>query len=40
MVEFAISFLEPGGNSGQNVQIFFYINSNCVFSMTLKKKIP
>ena len=32
-IVFAISFLEPRGNSEQNgyVQILFYINSICVF---------
>ena len=32
-IGFAISFLEPGGNSEQSgdVQTFVYINSNCVF---------
>ena len=36
-IEFSISFLEPGGNSEQNCndQIFFYINSNCVFFKTI-----
>ena len=36
-IEFMISFLAPGGNSEQkgNVQILFYINSNCVFSKTI-----
>ena len=35
--EFAISFLEPGRNSEQNgnVQLFFIIHSNCVFSKTI-----
>ena len=36
-IKFSISFLESGGNSVQNgnVQIFFQINSNCVFSIYL-----
>ena len=36
-IEFSITSLDPGGNSEQNgnVQIFFYINSNCVFSKTI-----
>ena len=36
-IVFAISFLEPRGNSEQNgyVQILFYINSICVFSKAI-----
>ena len=36
-MEFAISFLEARWNSDQNgnFKIFFYINSNCVFSKTI-----
>ena len=39
-IEFLIPFLEPGRNSEQsgNVQIFFYTNSNCVFSKTIWRK--
>ena len=35
-IEFAISFLEQNGN----VQIFFYINSNCVFLRPFEEKNP
>ena len=39
-IEFSIKSLEPGGNSepNGNVQIFFYINSNCIFPKPFKKK--
>jgi len=39
-MEFSITSLEPGGKSipNGNIQIFFYINSNCVFSKTIWKK--
>ena len=38
-IEFLKSFLEPVGNSVQDdkVQLFCYINSNCVFSKTIWK---
>ena len=36
-IDFSISFLEPQGNSvhNGNVQLFYYINSNCVLSKTI-----
>ena len=39
-IEFSITSLEPGGNSepNGNVQIFFYINTICVFSKTIWRK--
>ena len=39
-IEFSITSLESGGNSelNGNVQIFFSINSNCVFSNTTLRK--
>ena len=39
-IEFSISFLELGGKLVQkdNVQLFCYINSNCVFSNTIWRK--
>ena len=38
-INFAISFLEPRGNSDQNgdVQIFFYINSNFTYLRPFEK---
>ena len=41
-MEFAISFLEPGGNSAKSgkVQIFVYINSNCIFLKPIEEINP